>query len=116
MLDNYELTGVAANVDPKKFMGNPVNSFLVIKLLTKELQMFFDSLNTAQESKEFMDRIRGELWMPGEEDYRGAITALIRLEDTYLLKPRDVRKGVFGKSKAMRRLNGLFGDFKKFKF
>ena len=51
MLDKYELTGVTANIDPKKFMGNPVNSFLVIKLLTKDLQMFFDFFNSMQESK-----------------------------------------------------------------
>lgn len=44
--------------------------------------------------------------MPTEEDYRGAITALIRLEDTYLLTPSDIRAGVFGKSKSMRPLNG----------
>lgn len=51
MIDKYELTGVAANKNAKKFMGNPVNSFLVIKLLTKELQMFFDYFNAIQESK-----------------------------------------------------------------
>ena len=51
MLDKYELTGVTANINPKKFMGNPVNSFLVIKLLTKDLQMFFDFFNSVQESK-----------------------------------------------------------------
>ena len=51
MIEKYELTGVAANIDSKKFMGNPVNSFLVIKLLTQDLQMFFDLFNSVQESK-----------------------------------------------------------------
>lgn len=32
-------------------MGNPVNSFLMIKLLTKDMQMFFDLFNSAEESK-----------------------------------------------------------------
>lgn len=58
------------------------------------------------ERKEFMDKLRNELWMPDEEDYRGAVTSLIRLEDTYLLTPKDIRNGEFGKSKAMRKLNG----------
>ena len=59
-----------------------------------------------------MDRLRNELWMPDEEDYRGAVTSLIRLEDTYLLSPADIRKGEFGTSKSMRKLNGLFKKIK----
>ena len=51
MIDKFELIGKVANADAKKFMGNPVNSYLVIKLLTKELQMFFDYFNSVQESK-----------------------------------------------------------------
>lgn len=53
-----------------------------------------------------MDKLRTELWMPDEDDYRGAVTSLIRLEDTYLLTPKDIRNGEFGKSKSMRKLNG----------
>ena len=52
--------------------------------------------------------LRNELWMPDEEDYLGAVTSLISLEETYLLSPADIRKGKFGTSKSMRKLNGLF--------
>ena len=31
--------------------------------------------------------------LPTDEDYNGAILAIHRLEDTYLLEPKDVRSG-----------------------
>jgi hypothetical protein len=31
--------------DPEKFIGNPVNAFILIKQLTKNLQIFIDTLN-----------------------------------------------------------------------
>jgi hypothetical protein len=35
----------------EKFVGNPVNSFLVIKKLTKDLQKFVDTVNTLERLK-----------------------------------------------------------------
>lgn len=49
--------------------------------------------------------------IPYEVDYYGSIQALIRLEDTYLLTPSDVRKGEYKNWKAFRALNGLLFSF-----
>ena len=34
-----------ANEDPAKFIGNPINAFIMIKMLKKDLQTFVDSIN-----------------------------------------------------------------------
>lgn len=37
--------------DPNRFIGNPVNAFLAIKMLMKDLQWFVDSVNTYEKLK-----------------------------------------------------------------
>jgi hypothetical protein len=34
-----------ATTDPQKFIGNPVNAFLMIKTLKKDLQFFVDGIS-----------------------------------------------------------------------
>ena len=46
--------------------------------------------------------------MPTNEDYNGAATALHRLEDTYNLKPSEIRKGNLSKEYPSRELTGFF--------
>jgi hypothetical protein len=48
--------------------------------------------------------------LPTYEDYSGSVTALHRLEDTYLLRPVDIRKGNIGLFKSIRELNGDITD------
>ena len=44
--------------------------------------------------------------MPDDEDYRGAIVALNRLEDAYLLNPSDIRNGKLSTQYPSRKLTG----------
>jgi hypothetical protein len=46
--------------------------------------------------------------LPTNEDYNGAATALHRLEDTYNLKPSEIRKGNLSKEYPSRELTGFF--------
>ena len=46
------------------------------------------------------------LLMPTEKDYKETAVALNRIEDTYVLSPEEITKGVFGKSHSIRHLNG----------
>lgn len=44
--------------------------------------------------------------LPEEEDYNGAIDALNRIQDTYLLPTSEIRKGLIGEYQSVRSLNG----------
>jgi len=46
--------------------------------------------------------------LPTEVDYTGAIEALQRLQDTYLLNSTDIRKGIIGKYHSFRHLDGFY--------
>lgn len=82
-----------AEKDAQKFIGNPVNSFLLIKMLSKDLQQLISKLYTTDRLKDVTDEIKEKSLMPTNEDYEGAISALHRLEDTFALKPSDLRLG-----------------------
>ena len=45
ILDDFEYLAEQSKKNPDLFIGNPVNSFLLLKKLTKDFQMFVDSLN-----------------------------------------------------------------------
>ncbi len=44
--------------------------------------------------------------LPNGDDFTGAVRALLRLQDIYLLSPSEMSKGVFWHSKSFRPLNG----------
>lgn len=88
-------------------VGNPVNAFLLIKLMIKDLQKFVDALNTLDELKKFVRDIKEEFFLPTNEDYDGVIKALHRLEDTYLLNPKDLRLGNLNSIYPSRPLNAF---------
>ena len=48
--DFSEINKMAVD-DPEKFIGNPVNAFILIKQLTKNLQIFIDTLNNVDHLK-----------------------------------------------------------------
>lgn len=57
-------------------------------------------------NKDIESLIRSKINLPNEEDYKGAVRALLRLQDTYLLSTLEMSKGVFWHSKSFRPLNG----------
>ena len=52
--------------------------------------------------------------LPTNEDYEGAIVALHRLEDTYLLDPNDIRTGKLSEKHPSRPLTGIMKSKKSF--
>lgn len=90
----------------ENFIGNPVNAYLLIKLMVKDLQNFVDALNTMDELKKLVRDLKESHDLPNNEDYEGVIKALNRLEDTYLLDPKDIRTGRLNTKHPSRPLNG----------
>ena len=77
VIQQYEELRDSALGAEEKFVGNPLNSFLLIKKLTtdwKSLQSLIE--NTATLSAD------GLKW-PSDEDLNGAAVGLMRLQDTY---------------------------------
>ena len=50
--------------------------------------------------------IKEKFMLPTNEDYKGAIKAIHRLEDTYLLSPSDIRSGKLSQKHPSRPLTG----------
>ena len=76
-------------------MGNPLNSFLLIKSLTsdwKEVQNVISSSPSETFLANLTSQREGMKW-PSDEDLNGAAVALLRLQDTYKLDTDDLAKG-----------------------
>ena len=93
LLSDYELVTETSTKSASNFIGNPVNSFVLIKKLTKDLQRFVDTVNSLDKLKDVVREIKEAFILPTNEDYEGAIIALHRLEDTYSLEPSQIRRG-----------------------
>lgn len=93
--------------NPENFVANPVNSFLLIKKLSTDLQSFVDIINSYEQLKDLVNQIKEKFYLPTNADYRGAIMALHRLEDVYSLEPSDFRTGSLSTSFPSRNLNAL---------
>ena len=57
-------------------------------------------------SIEVVSEIKEKYLLPTSEDYKGAIAGIQRLEDTYLLQPRDIRNGNLSEKYQSRPLTG----------
>ena len=55
-----------------------------------------------------MDHLYENQTMPNNEDYIGAVQAIHRLSDTYLIEPDDIRKGNISTNYPSRQLTGIF--------
>jgi hypothetical protein len=104
LLKDFELIADSSYKDPEKFIGNPVNALLVIKKLTKDLQRIVDTLNTYPMLKNIVDEIKDKILLPSNDDYKGSIEAIYRLEDTYLLEPMDIARGNLSQKHISRPL------------
>lgn len=50
MLNDYEKLAALAKIDPQAFIGNPVNSYLLTKKLTKDFDEFKEKISLSQAS------------------------------------------------------------------
>ena len=82
LLNEFKTIANNSRDNPDIFIGNPVNSFLLIKLLSKDLEKVVDSLGSFDKLTGLLENIKSKYNLPTEEDYRGSIIALHRLEDT----------------------------------
>ncbi|XP_032834595.2 prolyl 4-hydroxylase subunit alpha-1-like [Petromyzon marinus] len=83
----------SATLDPEGFLGNPVNAYRLLKRLGQQWRALDDSaiMNPATE---FLANVSAQrLRLPTEEDVTGAAKALMRLQDTYRLRTRDIADG-----------------------
>ena len=91
LIRQYEELRDSAQSGEEKFVGNPLNSFLLIKKLTsdwKSLQSLME--NTAGQpllANLTAERESQSLRWPSDEDLNGAAVGLMRLQDTYRYWP-----------------------------
>ncbi|XP_039282537.1 prolyl 4-hydroxylase subunit alpha-2-like [Nilaparvata lugens] len=80
-----------AIADVSAYLHNPINAYRLIKRLTidwKHVESLMDDFG----EKEWLER-RGRLMLPSEEDLVGAVSGLLRLQDTYQLDTASLARG-----------------------
>ena len=95
-IEAYEEVQNLAKNDVDKYIGNPLNSYLLIKRLTsdwKEVKNLMSSKVTEDSFANMTDSYERPLKWPSEDDLSGAAIALTRLQDTYNLSPSDMSQG-----------------------
>jgi prolyl 4-hydroxylase len=92
----YEDIQSRAESDVEKYVGNPLNSYLLIKKLTSDWKEVKNLMATNLGETMFTnmtDSFQRPLKWPSEEDLSGAAIALTRLQETYKLDPSDLANG-----------------------
>lgn len=106
LLHDFQELSQQASKDATSFIANPVNAFLIIKKLSLDLKQIIDSINDNNRIKSALDNIKEKYLLPTEEDYRGAIEGIHRLEAVYQLDTKDIRNGNLSKKYPSRPLSG----------
>ena len=98
VIKQYENLRDNAVVSEEKFVGNPLNSFLLIKKLTSDWKQVQDMLDGSAGDKLFANlteqRDSHGLRWPSDEDLNGAAVGLMRLQDTYRLDTDSLARGI----------------------
>merc|ERR1712038_169999 len=96
-LNEYQKIRTEAASDVERYVGNPLNSYLLIKRLTSDWKEVKElvSVKTGEAVISHLTNRTEEraLRWPSEEDLNGAAVALTRLQDTYNLRPGDISQG-----------------------
>lgn len=80
--------------DIEKYLGNPVNTFSILKRFNNQWNNF-DAHLTQHDPENFRETFEKlKPYFPATEDYEGAMTALFRLQDTYKLRSKSLAKGI----------------------
>ena len=88
----------------RKFVGNPVNAYVLIRMLTEDIGTKFKAL--ASKKAVHIEHLKLDM-MPKKSDFNGALAALNRLVKIYRFSLDDVIKGKFSETaKSMFQLDG----------
>ena len=80
--------------DIEGYLGNPVKSFLMIKRLSVDWQKRFKPLQSKlQKSGLLKDILKASKHLPSDDDLKGAVFSINRLQDFYLFNFSDIAKG-----------------------
>ncbi|CAN7993356.1 unnamed protein product [Ixodes hexagonus] len=84
----------AVSNDAEEFVSNPVNAFLLVKMLTADWKVA-SALMSSVAGRQMVENITqaGTFRFPDEEDLTGAAVALLRLQDTYHLDTASLASG-----------------------
>merc|ERR1719391_367930 len=98
LVKNYQTMRDNAEKAGDKFVGNPLNSFLLIKKLTSDWKQVQGLIQNSV-GKELFGNLTEQrdhfgLRWPSDEDLNGAATGLMRLQDTYRLDTESLAKGI----------------------
>jgi prolyl 4-hydroxylase len=101
LADDYQKHSNLALDNVDKFLGNPVNAFLLIKRFTLDWDrdvLPIISNGTWDALSQQIEQVRADL--PVYEDLKGAASGLMRLQDTYQLDTSSVAQGDLGGVKS----------------
>ena len=98
LVRNYQSMRDDAVTVGESYVGNPLNSFLLIKKLTSDWKQVQGLIQT-DKGDQFVSNLteqRAQLGLrwPSDEDLNGAATGLMRLQDTYRLDSDSLSRGV----------------------
>ncbi|CAL4081924.1 unnamed protein product, partial [Meganyctiphanes norvegica] len=96
-----------ANRAPERFLGNPINAYLLVKRLTvdwNDLKSVMTDETTGSSTLQNLTSMAQLLRWPDEEDLHGVAMGLMRLQDTYKLETSQMAKGLIFNIPAQREL------------
>ncbi|XP_059084630.1 prolyl 4-hydroxylase subunit alpha-1-like [Tigriopus californicus] len=92
---SYEEIQIHAQDDKETYVGNPLNSYLLIKKMTSDWTDVKEMIS-ANPGEDFLQNITTQKevfkW-PSDQDLNGAAVALVRLQSTYKLDTDDLAHG-----------------------
>lgn len=82
--------------DSTSLIGNPVDAFLLIKYLSKDWKDVTGKMIEASGTEVIQKILNETTNVPGSEDYTGAVSAILRLQETYKLDAGTIANGLLG--------------------
>jgi len=95
-LTEYERLYNEASSDVTKYLGNPINAYLLVKRLTIDWKQVESVMieNHGQATVMNLTQHQDVLRFPSDEDLNGAAVAVTRLQDTYKLDTHAIAEGM----------------------
>lgn len=91
----------AAGSDPTAHLYDPVNAFQLVNRYINGWGTIHEDIYEDNEEALMANISYNQYRFPGEEDFSGAATALLRLQDTYRLSPSLISSGKLGSASAV---------------